>query len=172
MEHIQSERNGNLSILTLSRGKANALNYALVEELCGAVAAAAADDSIRGLVPVGVMPAKPERLGNVEVRQGDILAVLGALAHTIHKDGGGLRWQPLHDARHMVPASVGDAGFGKGTAPPASVRELQRRAALVSEDQIAERLMPALIHDTGRARGLFGANPQLDGEVVLGAGAK
>ena len=50
MEHIQSERDGNLSILTLSRGKANALNFALVEELCGAVAAAAADDSVRGLV--------------------------------------------------------------------------------------------------------------------------
>jgi len=50
MEHLQSERNGNLSILTLSRGKANALNHALVEELCGAVAAAAADDSVRGLV--------------------------------------------------------------------------------------------------------------------------
>ena len=50
MEHIQSERDGNLSILTLSRGKANALNYASVEELCGAVAAAAADDSVRGLV--------------------------------------------------------------------------------------------------------------------------
>jgi Delta3-Delta2-enoyl-CoA isomerase len=50
MEHIQSERDGNLAILTLSRGKANALNFALVEELCGAVAAAAADDSVRGLV--------------------------------------------------------------------------------------------------------------------------
>ena len=44
------ERDGSLSILTLSRGKANALNYALVEELCGAVAAAAADDGVRGLV--------------------------------------------------------------------------------------------------------------------------
>jgi len=50
MEHIQSERSGNLSILTLSRGKANALNHALVEELCAAVAGAAADDSVRGLV--------------------------------------------------------------------------------------------------------------------------
>jgi Delta3-Delta2-enoyl-CoA isomerase len=50
MEHIQSERNGTLSILTLSRGKANALNYASVEELCGVVAAAAADDTVRGLV--------------------------------------------------------------------------------------------------------------------------
>jgi len=50
MEHIRSERDGSLSILTLSRGKANALNYAAVEELCGAVAAAAADDAVRGLV--------------------------------------------------------------------------------------------------------------------------
>ena len=50
MEHVQSERNGDLTILTLSRGKANALNQALVEELYGAVAAAAADDSVRGLV--------------------------------------------------------------------------------------------------------------------------
>lgn len=50
MEHIHSERSGDLSILTLSRGKANALNHALVEELCGAVEAAAADDSVRGLV--------------------------------------------------------------------------------------------------------------------------
>lgn len=50
MEHIQSERDGNLLILTLARGKANALNYALVEELYTAVGAAAADDSVRGLV--------------------------------------------------------------------------------------------------------------------------
>ena len=50
MEHLVSERDGNLAILTLTRGKANALNHALIEELCGAVAAAAADDSVRGLV--------------------------------------------------------------------------------------------------------------------------
>jgi enoyl-CoA hydratase/carnithine racemase len=50
MEHIQSERHGNLSILSLSRGKANALNYALIEELYGAVAEAAADDSVLALV--------------------------------------------------------------------------------------------------------------------------
>lgn len=50
MEHIQSERDGDLLILTLSRGKANALNFALVEELCHAVSAAAADDSVRGLI--------------------------------------------------------------------------------------------------------------------------
>jgi len=50
MEHILSERDGNLLILTLARGKANALNLALVEELNEAVASAAADDSVRGLV--------------------------------------------------------------------------------------------------------------------------
>src|ERR1039458_9414628 len=85
----------------------------------------------------------------------------------IHKDGGGLRWQPLHDARHMVPAFVGDTDFGKGTAPPAPVCELQSGSALVNEDQIAERLMPALVHDTGRTNALLGADPKLDGEVVF-----
>ena len=51
MEHIlHVERDGNLSILTLSRGKANALNHVLVEELYRAVTAAAADDAVRGLV--------------------------------------------------------------------------------------------------------------------------
>lgn len=56
MEHLQSERDGNLVVLTLSRGKANALNYALVEELCGAVESAAADDSVRGLVLASACP--------------------------------------------------------------------------------------------------------------------
>ena len=50
MDHIQSERDGELAILTLSRGKANALNYASVEELSAGAAAAAADDSVRALV--------------------------------------------------------------------------------------------------------------------------
>jgi len=50
------ERDGSLKILTLSRGKANALNYQLVEELCGAVAAAAEDDSVRGLVLASSRP--------------------------------------------------------------------------------------------------------------------
>lgn len=56
MEHIQSERNGSLSILTLARGKANALNSAMIEELYQAVAAAAADDSVRGLVLASGQP--------------------------------------------------------------------------------------------------------------------
>jgi 3,2-trans-enoyl-CoA isomerase len=50
VEHIRSERDENLLILSLARGKANALNYALVDELCTAVSAAAADGSVRGLV--------------------------------------------------------------------------------------------------------------------------
>lgn len=50
MEHLITERNDNLLILTLARGKANALNSALVEELYTAVTAAAADDTVRGLV--------------------------------------------------------------------------------------------------------------------------
>jgi Delta3-Delta2-enoyl-CoA isomerase len=50
VEHIQSERDGNLLILSLARGKANALNFALVDELYTAITAAAADDSVRGLV--------------------------------------------------------------------------------------------------------------------------
>jgi 3,2-trans-enoyl-CoA isomerase len=50
VEHILSERDENLLILSLARGKANALNYALVDELYTAVSAAAADASVRGLV--------------------------------------------------------------------------------------------------------------------------
>lgn len=50
MEHIRSERDGKLLILTLARGKANALNRALLEELYMALTDAAADDSVRGLV--------------------------------------------------------------------------------------------------------------------------
>jgi len=50
VEYIISERDDNLLVLTLARGKANALNYALVEELYTAVAAAAEDGSVRGLV--------------------------------------------------------------------------------------------------------------------------
>src|SRR5579862_9610584 len=56
MEHLQAERDGTLLILTLSRGKANALNMALVDELAGAVAAAATDDSVRGLVLASGQP--------------------------------------------------------------------------------------------------------------------
>jgi len=50
VENLHSERDGSLLILSLARGKANALNYALVDELYAAVSAAAADESVRGLV--------------------------------------------------------------------------------------------------------------------------
>jgi len=50
MGDLQSERDGSLLILTMAKGKANALNQALVEEMCAAVATAAKDESIRGLV--------------------------------------------------------------------------------------------------------------------------
>jgi 3,2-trans-enoyl-CoA isomerase len=50
MAHLHVERNDGLLILTLARGKANALNYELIEELYGAVSGAAADESVRGLV--------------------------------------------------------------------------------------------------------------------------
>lgn len=56
MEHIRAERDGNLLILGLARGKANALDLALVEELAGAVTAAAAEDSVRGLVLASDQP--------------------------------------------------------------------------------------------------------------------
>jgi len=76
-------------------------------------------------IPIGVMPAEPERLWNVQVRQGNITPVF--LAHPIHKDGSRLRWEPLYGTRHMVPASVGDAGSSKGTAAPASVPRVAER---------------------------------------------
>jgi len=50
MEHIQSERDGDLLILTMARGKANALNHVMVSELSNAVGEAARDSSVRGLV--------------------------------------------------------------------------------------------------------------------------
>jgi enoyl-CoA hydratase/carnithine racemase len=56
MEHVQAERHNDLLILTLSRGKANALNYALVEELYGAITNAATDESVRGLVVASDRP--------------------------------------------------------------------------------------------------------------------
>ena len=50
MENIRAERSGNVAILTLGRGKANALNSALVNELYTSVVEAGADDAVRGLV--------------------------------------------------------------------------------------------------------------------------
>jgi len=50
MEFIKSERDGHLAIVTLSRGKANALNRAMIEELYAAISEAATDEAVRGLV--------------------------------------------------------------------------------------------------------------------------
>jgi enoyl-CoA hydratase/carnithine racemase len=49
MTSIRNEKKDGLLIVTMSRGKANALNAAMVEELTASVAEAAADD-VRGLV--------------------------------------------------------------------------------------------------------------------------
>ncbi len=56
MEHLHTGREDSLLILTMSRGKANALNHTLVEELHTAVTAAAADDSVRGVVLASGLP--------------------------------------------------------------------------------------------------------------------
>ncbi|MCI0485111.1 MAG: enoyl-CoA hydratase/isomerase family protein [Blastocatellia bacterium] len=50
MEHVRSEREEQLLILTMSRGKANAMNRDMVEELCTSVEQSAADENIRGVV--------------------------------------------------------------------------------------------------------------------------
>jgi enoyl-CoA hydratase/carnithine racemase len=50
MEHICCERHDALLLVTLQRGKANALNGAMVEELNSAFDQAAGDESIRGVV--------------------------------------------------------------------------------------------------------------------------
>ncbi len=50
MEHIQVSRDGALLVIILARGKANALNQAMVDELHRAIAHAASDAAIRGVV--------------------------------------------------------------------------------------------------------------------------
>jgi enoyl-CoA hydratase/carnithine racemase len=50
MEFIKCERDGSLLVLKLARGKANALNGAMVEELWAAVSEAAASDEVRAVV--------------------------------------------------------------------------------------------------------------------------
>jgi enoyl-CoA hydratase/carnithine racemase len=50
MQHIQCERTDVLLLVKLRRGKANALNGSMVEELNAAVDEAARDDQIRGVV--------------------------------------------------------------------------------------------------------------------------
>jgi enoyl-CoA hydratase/carnithine racemase len=50
MEHIKTEANEGLLIVTMSRGKANALNGAMVDEMNAAIADAGSDESVRGVV--------------------------------------------------------------------------------------------------------------------------
>jgi enoyl-CoA hydratase/carnithine racemase len=52
MEHIRAERNEAVLVITLSRGKANALNAALLEELHQAVALAHTDAAVRAVAIV------------------------------------------------------------------------------------------------------------------------
>ena len=56
MEHIKCETEESLLIVTMSRGKANAMNAAMVEELCGAVDRAASDEEVRGVVLASDQP--------------------------------------------------------------------------------------------------------------------
>ena len=50
MEFLKCERDGDLLIVTMSRGKANALNPVLVDELIEAFQAAAAAEDVKGVV--------------------------------------------------------------------------------------------------------------------------
>ena len=50
MEHIKTEINEGLLIITMSRGKANALNSAMVEELNQVIDDASNNESVRGVV--------------------------------------------------------------------------------------------------------------------------
>jgi Delta3-Delta2-enoyl-CoA isomerase len=56
VEHIQSEEQDGVLILSLARGKANALNHALVKELQAAVAQAAGEEGVRALVLASARP--------------------------------------------------------------------------------------------------------------------
>src|ERR1044072_5884085 len=50
MEYIKTENNEGLLIVKMARGKANALNTAMVEELNAALDHAASDENVRGVV--------------------------------------------------------------------------------------------------------------------------
>jgi enoyl-CoA hydratase/carnithine racemase len=50
MEHIKTENNDGLLVVTMARGKANALNAAMVEELNRAIEGAASGEAVRGVV--------------------------------------------------------------------------------------------------------------------------
>jgi len=50
MEHIKTEISDGLLVVTMARGKANALNSAMIDELGAAIADAGSDDAVRGVV--------------------------------------------------------------------------------------------------------------------------
>ena len=50
MDHIRTETNEGLLVVTMARGKANALNGAMIDELSAAIADARSDDGVRGVV--------------------------------------------------------------------------------------------------------------------------
>lgn len=56
MDFIRCETDRDLAVITMARGKANALNSAMIDELIHAVAGAAADDAVRGLVVASASP--------------------------------------------------------------------------------------------------------------------
>lgn len=56
MEHIHVHREGALAVLTMSRGKANALNVAMTGELLAAARDLAGDASVRGIVLASGQP--------------------------------------------------------------------------------------------------------------------
>src|SRR5215212_4102875 len=50
MEHIKSETNEDLLVVTMSRGKANAINGEMVDEMCVAIKEAGSNESVRVVV--------------------------------------------------------------------------------------------------------------------------
>src|SRR5215467_10881472 len=56
MENIKCEVDGGIHVITLARGKANALDWKTIEELTGALAQARSDPAIRGLVIASASP--------------------------------------------------------------------------------------------------------------------
>jgi len=56
MENIRSEIDGGILIITMARGKANALDWQMIEELTGAVSQARSDPAIRGVVIASASP--------------------------------------------------------------------------------------------------------------------
>jgi enoyl-CoA hydratase/carnithine racemase len=56
MEFVQSKRDGQLAVITMSRAKANAINDQVTDELISAISQAADDDDVRGLVLASGVP--------------------------------------------------------------------------------------------------------------------